>query len=105
MRATDGDTRLGGEDIDARLVEHFLDVFNKQTGVDLGRAKDSDKKKKALNKLRNACAQLKVDLSRMTESDICLDELYQVCVYVYMYIYVCVCFCARVQESRLTCQA
>jgi len=38
-----------------------------------------DKKKKALSKLRSACAQLKVDLSRMTESDVCLDELYQVC--------------------------
>lgn len=78
VRATDGDTRLGGEDIDARLVEHFLDAFKKQTNVDLANAKDSDKKKKALNKLRNACAQLKVDLSRMMESDICLDELYQV---------------------------
>jgi len=76
VRATDGDTRLGGEDIDARLVDHFLDVFKKQTNVDLANAKDSDKKKKALNKLRNACAQLKVDLSRMTESDICLDELF-----------------------------
>jgi len=77
VRATDGDTRLGGEDIDARLVEHFLDVFKKTTSVDLGSAKEGDKKKKALNKLRQACAQLKVDLSRMTESDICLDELYQ----------------------------
>jgi molecular chaperone DnaK len=66
VRATDGDTRLGGEDIDARLVEHFLEVFKNQTGVDLGNAKESDKKKKALNKLRNACAQLKVDLSRMS---------------------------------------
>ncbi|EKX48806.1 heat shock protein 70-like protein [Guillardia theta CCMP2712] len=77
VRATDGDTRLGGEDIDARLVDHFLDVFQKHTGVDLGNAKESDKKKKALAKLRAAAAQLKIDLSRMTESDICLDELYQ----------------------------
>uniref|UniRef100_A0A7S0Y1A8 Heat shock protein 70 n=2 Tax=Hemiselmis andersenii TaxID=464988 RepID=A0A7S0Y1A8_HEMAN len=76
VRATDGDTRLGGEDIDARLVEHFLGVFKTQTGVDLAGAKESDKKKKALNKLRQACAQLKVDLSRMTESDVCLDELF-----------------------------
>lgn len=77
VRATDGDTRLGGEDIDARLVDHFLQVFHKQTGVDLANAKEGDKKKKALNKLRTAAAQLKVDLSRMTESDICLDELFQ----------------------------
>uniref|UniRef100_A0A7S0MLZ7 Heat shock protein 70 n=1 Tax=Cryptomonas curvata TaxID=233186 RepID=A0A7S0MLZ7_9CRYP len=77
VRATDGDTRLGGEDIDARLVNHFLQVFEQRTGVELAGAKESDKKKKALSKLRNACAQLKVDLSRMTESDICLDELYQ----------------------------
>eukprot|EP00960_Hanusia_phi_P045994 757554-Hanusia_phi.AAC.1 len=95
VRATDGDTRLGGEDIDARLVDHFLDVFHKHTGaacqvftdswqlmgtagVDLANAKESDKKKKALAKLRAAAAQLKIDLSRMTESDVCLDELYQV---------------------------
>lgn len=79
VRSTDGDTRLGGEDIDARLVEHFLGVFKDHSGIDLSNAKDGDKKKKALSKLRGACAQLKVDLSRMTESDICLDELYQVC--------------------------
>ena len=54
-------------------------MFKSQTGVDLGNAKDGDKKKKALNKLRTAAAQLKVDLSRMSESDICLDELFQVC--------------------------
>jgi len=76
VRATDGDTRLGGEDLDARLVDHFLEVFKREAGVDLGAAKDGDKKKKALNKLRNAAAQIKVDLSRMTESDVCLDELY-----------------------------
>ena len=35
VRATDGDTRLGGEDIDARLVDHFLDVFQKHTGSSL----------------------------------------------------------------------
>jgi len=76
VRATDGDTRLGGEDLDARLVDHFLEVFKREAGVDLAAAKDGDKKKKALNKLRNAAAQIKVDLSRMNESDICLDELY-----------------------------
>mmetsp|Transcript_12024 Transcript_12024/g.28074 ORF Transcript_12024/g.28074 Transcript_12024/m.28074 type:complete len:548 (+) Transcript_12024:71-1714(+) len=77
VRSTDGDTRLGGEDIDARLVEHFLGVFKEQTDIDLANAKEGDKKKKALSKLRSACAQLKVDLSRMNESDVCLDELYQ----------------------------
>mmetsp|Transcript_34463 Transcript_34463/g.67414 ORF Transcript_34463/g.67414 Transcript_34463/m.67414 type:complete len:548 (+) Transcript_34463:90-1733(+) len=77
VRSTDGDTRLGGEDIDARLVEHFLGVFKEQSGIDLANAKEGDKKKKALSKLRNACAQLKIDLSRMNESDVCLDELYQ----------------------------
>mmetsp|Transcript_32779 Transcript_32779/g.82665 ORF Transcript_32779/g.82665 Transcript_32779/m.82665 type:complete len:547 (+) Transcript_32779:67-1707(+) len=77
VRSTDGDTRLGGEDIDARLVEHFLGVFKEQADIDLANAKEGDKKKKALSKLRSACAQLKVDLSRMSESDVCLDELYQ----------------------------
>ena len=74
-----------------RLVDHFLDVFKKHTGVDLGNAKDGDKKKKALNKLRTAAAQLKVDLSRMTESDI-----WYVCVcarvrLICVFVQVCVC--------------
>ena len=34
-------------------------VFERRTGVDLAGAKDSDKKKKALSKLRNACAQVR----------------------------------------------
>ena len=38
----------------------MVQVFNREAGVDLGAAKDGDKKKKALNKLRNAAAQIKV---------------------------------------------
>ena len=40
VRSTDGDTRLGGEDVDARLVEHFLNTFKEQTGIDLANAKE-----------------------------------------------------------------
>ena len=35
-------------------------VFERRTGVDLAGAKESDKKKKALSKLRNACAQVRL---------------------------------------------
>jgi hypothetical protein len=68
VRSTDGDTRLGGEDIDARLVEHFLGVFKEQTSIDLLEMKDSDKRKKALSKLvsrphARLCVPLHLELS------------------------------------------
>ena len=45
VRATDGDTRLGGEDIDARLVNHFLEVgrgFRSAVGLLAGCGRGSD---------------------------------------------------------------
>ena len=57
------------QDIDARLVEHFLGVFKEQSGIDLAAAKEGDKKKKALSKLRSACAQLKVGYQGLGSGD------------------------------------
>lgn len=75
MRSTDGDVLLGGEDIDALLVGHFVGVFKEKHQIDLYDTKDDKKRSKALKKLTTACSQLKVDLSRMLSSDFCVDEL------------------------------
>ena len=46
VMATSGDTHLGGEDFDRRVIDHMLAVFKKKTGV------DASKDKKAIQKLR-----------------------------------------------------
>merc|ERR1711990_1226447 len=55
--ATSGDTHLGGEDFDQRLIKHFMEIFNKKEGVDMS------KDKKALQKLRKECEKAKRALS------------------------------------------
>lgn len=75
VRATDGDMQLGGEDVDALLVQHFVKVFRAKHGVDIMAMDDQVKRSKALKKLAQGCAMLKVELSRMVESDINVDEL------------------------------
>ncbi|KAF2068825.1 hypothetical protein CYY_009852 [Polysphondylium violaceum] len=55
--STNGDTHLGGEDFDQRVMKHFLSVFQKKTG------KDASKDKKSLQKLRRAAENAKRALS------------------------------------------
>jgi len=55
--STNGDTHLGGQDFDQRVMEHFLKVFKKKTG------KDAGKDKKAIQKLRRATENAKRQLS------------------------------------------
>merc|ERR1719463_330402 len=55
--ATSGDTHLGGEDFDQRVMEHFIKVFKKKTG------KDMSKDKRALQKLRKEVEKTKRALS------------------------------------------
>ncbi|EKX54665.1 heat shock protein 70-like protein [Guillardia theta CCMP2712] len=76
VRSTDGDMQVGGEDIDALLVQHFVKVFRAKTGVDLEGHADEAKRLKAYKKLTQACAQLKVELSRVMESDMCIDDMF-----------------------------
>lgn len=57
VRSTNGDTHLGGEDFDNRIVDHFIDVFNKEEGVDL----KSDKA--ALQRLKDEAEKAKKELS------------------------------------------
>ena len=62
--ATNGDTHLGGEDFDMRIVNHLAEEFKKENGVDL--SKDS----MALQRLKEAAAKAKIELSSATQTEI-----------------------------------
>jgi molecular chaperone DnaK len=64
VKATNGDTHLGGDDFDQTLIDHVAGEFQKQYGIDLR------KDPMALQRLREACEQAKKDLSGQTQTDI-----------------------------------
>lgn len=64
VKATNGDTHLGGEDFDQRLIEYFADEFKKDQGIDL--RGDS----MALQRLKEAAEKAKMELSTSMETDI-----------------------------------
>ena len=64
VKSTNGDTFLGGEDFDMRLVEYFADEFKKENGIDL----KSDKM--ALQRLKEAAEKAKIELSSATQTEI-----------------------------------
>ncbi|MFF5933535.1 molecular chaperone DnaK [Streptomyces sp. NPDC012508] len=64
VKATNGDTHLGGDDWDQRIVDHLVKEFKNGYGVDL--AKD----KMALQRLREAAEKAKIELSAATETSI-----------------------------------
>ncbi|MGO9432690.1 MAG: molecular chaperone DnaK [Terracidiphilus sp.] len=66
VAATNGDTHLGGDNIDQRLVEWLIDAFRKEEGLDL-RAKGNEM---ALQRLRDAAERAKIELSSTMETDI-----------------------------------
>lgn len=69
VRSTNGDTHLGGEDFDNRIVNHFLDVFKKEQGIDL----KSDKA--AMQRLKDEAEKAKKELSSTNETEINLPFL------------------------------
>ncbi|MEV0440305.1 molecular chaperone DnaK [Streptomyces spectabilis] len=69
VKATNGDTRLGGDDWDQRVVEHLVRQFKNAYGVDL--AKD----KMALQRLREGAEKAKIELSSSSETDINLPYI------------------------------
>lgn len=73
VKATAGDTHLGGEDFDNTLLEHFKKEFNRKTKLDI-----SDDAR-ALRRLRSACERAKRTLSSVTQTTVEVDSLYQVC--------------------------
>ena len=70
VKATAGDTHLGGEDLDSRLVEFCKEEFKKKTKIDL------TGKDKALRRLRTACERAKRVLSSANIAPIEIDALY-----------------------------
>lgn len=70
VKATAGDTHLGGEDFDTKLVEYFMDEFKRKN------KKDISDNKRALRRLRTACESAKRTLSSATVANIEIDSLY-----------------------------
>lgn len=68
--ATAGDTHLGGEDFDNRIVKHFLDVFKKKTG------KDASKNNRAIAKLKREAEKAKRTLSSLHQTKIEIENFY-----------------------------
>jgi molecular chaperone DnaK len=64
VKATNGDTHLGGDDFDQVLIDYVADEFKNQHGIDLR------KDPMALQRLKEACEQAKKDLSQATSTDI-----------------------------------
>lgn len=64
VKSTNGDTHLGGEDFDNRIVNHFLDEFKNETGIDL----KSDKA--AMQRLKDEAEKAKKELSSTTEYEV-----------------------------------
>lgn len=69
VRSTNGDTHLGGEDFDNRIVNHFLDVFKQNEGIDL------KNDKAAMQRLKDEAEKAKKELSTTNETDINLPFL------------------------------
>ncbi len=66
VKATNGDTHLGGDNIDQRIVDWLIDEFRKEEGLDL-RAKGNEM---ALQRLRDAAERAKIELSTTMETEI-----------------------------------
>ncbi|OHV39832.1 MULTISPECIES: molecular chaperone DnaK [Pseudofrankia] len=69
VKATHGDTHLGGDDWDQRVTDHLIKTFQGQHGVDLG------KDKMALQRLREAAEKAKIELSQSSQTSINLPYI------------------------------
>ncbi|PYS54841.1 MAG: molecular chaperone DnaK [Acidobacteria bacterium] len=66
VKATNGDTHLGGDNIDQRIIDWIVDEFKKDQGIDLS------KDKMALQRLKEAAEKAKMELSSVQETEITL---------------------------------
>jgi molecular chaperone DnaK len=64
VKSTNGDTHLGGDNLDQRVIEWIIDEFRKSDGIDLGRDR------MALQRLREAAEKAKMELSTVVETEI-----------------------------------
>ncbi|CAG6001584.1 unnamed protein product [Menidia menidia] len=71
VKSTAGDTHLGGEDFDNRMVNHFISEFKRKY------KKDISGNKRAVRRLRTACERAKRTLSSSTQASIEIDSLYE----------------------------
>ncbi|XP_065055839.1 heat shock cognate 71 kDa protein-like [Rhopilema esculentum] len=71
VKSTGGNTHLGGEDFDNRVVDHFIKEFKRKYN------KDISGNKRALRRLRTACERLKRALSSATQASIEVDSLFE----------------------------
>ncbi len=64
VKSTNGDTHLGGDNIDQRLIDWIIDEFKKEHGIDLS------KDQMALQRLKEAAEKAKIELSTLLETEI-----------------------------------
>merc|ERR1712137_1179924 len=71
VKSTAGDTHLGGEDLDNRLVNHFIQEFKRK------HKKDISNNKRSIRRLRTACERAKRTLSNSAQAAIEIDSLFE----------------------------
>jgi len=71
VKSTAGDTHLGGEDFDNRMVDHFMKEFQRK------HKKDMSANKRAVRRLRTACERAKRTLSASAQANIEIDSLFE----------------------------
>ena len=71
VKATSGDTHLGGEDFDNRMVDYFKKEFSRKN------KKDISENKRSMRRLRTACERAKRTLSSSTQASIEIDSLFE----------------------------
>jgi molecular chaperone DnaK len=69
VKATNGDTHLGGDDIDQQIINYLVDEFKKESGLDIRNDR------MALQRLKEAAEKAKIELSTLHETDITLPYL------------------------------
>jgi len=69
VRSTSGDTFLGGDDFDQRIIDYLADEFKKEEGIDLR------EQRQALQRLREAAEKAKIELSTMQQTEINLPYI------------------------------
>ncbi len=69
VKATNGDTHLGGDDFDSKIVEYLVEEFKKASGVDV------TKDRPALQRLRDSAEKAKIELSTTQETEISIPYL------------------------------
>lgn len=69
VKSTNGDTYLGGDDVDHKIIDYLIEIFKKDTGIDLSQDKI------ALQRLKEAAERAKIELSTLHETEINLPYI------------------------------